>query len=157
MAAGRLKTTRSKIMAFVVYIGLAAVVGGILGYIDGNREAGGLPALVNTPSGLWIGLVLGVLAAVIGMVYGFFWMRSIDEAAQEAHKWSWYWGGSAGMALGMVALVVSMMPISAKWQPPAFFERTDPVAYMALGAVGLLTLMMVGYGLAWVWWWWSRR
>lgn len=157
MAVGRLKTTRSKVMAFVVYLALACAVGGVLGYIDGGREAGGKLALVETTTGLWIGLVLGLLAAIIGMVYGFFWMRSIDEAAQEAHKWSWYWGGSAGMAVGMVAFIISMMPITAKWQPPVLFERTDPVAYMSLGAVALLALMMAGYGVAWVWWWWSRR
>lgn len=157
MAAGRLKSTRSKILTFVVYIGLAAIVGGVLGYIDGDREAAGQAALVNSSSGVWLGLVLGGILAVIAMVYGFFWMRSIDEAAQEAHKWSWYWGGSAGMAVGMIGLVMAMMPVAAKWQPPVFMDRTDPVAYMGLGAVVMLSLMMLGYGVAWLWWWWSRR
>jgi hypothetical protein len=157
MASGQLKSTRSKVMAFVVYMGLAAAVGGVLGYMDGGREAAGQLPLVETSIGLWIGLALGIAGAVLGMGYGFYWMRSIDEAAQEAHKWSWYWGGSAGLALGMVGLIVAMVPASAQLSVPAFSGRTDPVAYMAAGAVCLILLMTIGYGLAWLWWWWSRR
>lgn len=157
MAAGRFKSTRSKIIVFGVYIAMAAAVGGVLGFMGTNREAAGQMGLAHSPIGVWLGLLLGSIIAIVSVVYGFLWMRSIDEAAQEAHKWSWYWGGSVGMAVGMVGLIVAMMPAVANWQPPSLFERTDPVAYMASGAFAMLGLMTLGYAVAWLWWWWSRR
>lgn len=157
MSARPLKSKGSKLAAFVIYLALAAVVGCILGYIDAAREDTGRQALMSSNMGLSIALGLGTLGAVVGVVYGYLWMRSIDEAAQEAHKWSWYWGGSLGMSVGVVGIVASMTAAAANWQPPAFMDRTDPAAYMALGAIVLLVLMMLGYGVAWAWWWWSRR
>lgn len=91
------------------------------------------------------------------MAIGTLWMRSIDEAAQEAHKSAWYWGGSAGMAVGGVLLVISaVQPATAALNLPAVLGRTDPVAYAAAGAFGILTLMLIGYGVVWAWWWLSR-
>jgi len=84
-------------------------------------------------------------------------MKSIDEAAQEAHKWSWYWGGSAGLGVGVVALLLSMAPASENWSVPTLDGRTDPVAYAASGAFGLMVVLLIGYGIAWAWWWFSRR
>ncbi|MNE97170.1 hypothetical protein D3C80_1954760 [compost metagenome] len=85
-------------------------------------------------------------------------MSSIDEAAQEAHKWAWFWGGSSGMAVGGVLVIMASLPQSAMIQIPAWYsDRTDPAAYAATGAFAMLTLMLIGYTVAWAWWWLGRR
>ena len=33
--------------------------------------------------------------------------RDASEAAQEAHKWAWFWGGSSGMAVGGVFVILA--------------------------------------------------
>ena len=33
-----------------------------------------------------------------------------DEAAREAHKAAWYWGGSGGMAVGGVLICLATLP-----------------------------------------------
>lgn len=103
---------------------------------------------------MWVAAVLGMIAAVW---LGGAWMASIDEAAQEAHKWSWYWGGSVGMAAGGVLLIVAMTPIARGWTVPVIIEPASPAAYAATGAVGMLLVMVTGYLLAWGLWWLRHR
>ena len=86
------------------------------------------------------------------------WMRSIDEAAREAHKSAWFWGGCGGMAVGGVFFILASIPPAAALEIPSWFSgRTDPAAYAATGGGALALLMVVGYTLAWAWWWWKRR
>lgn len=107
---------------------------------------------------VWIMGAFVVLVMIGAFATGVVWMRSIDEAAQEAHKWSWYWGGSAGIALGGVALCLTSLPQAASLDIPTWLSgRTDPAAYAATGAFAMLLLMLVAYGLAWTVWWMRRR
>jgi hypothetical protein len=122
----------------------------------------GVGAAISTATGSIVGVVVaavgGVLLMIMAVVIGAVWMRSIDEAAQEAHKWAWYWGGSTGLAVGGVGVVLATLPDAARWTPPAFFHgRTDAVAWMVTGAFGLMTLMVIGYCVAWALWWVMRR
>ena len=81
-----------------------------------------------------------------------------DEAAREAHKASWFYGGTGGLAVGGVFIILASTPPAARLTLPAWFDgRTDPAAYAATGAVGLMTLMLIGYGVVWGWWWLARR
>ena len=85
-------------------------------------------------------------------------MARIDEAAREAHKASWFYGGSGGLAVGGVFIILASTPPAARLTLPAWFDgRTDPAAYAATGAVGLMALMLIGYGVVWGWWWLARR
>ena len=79
-----------------------------------------------------------------------------DEAAREAHKSAWYWGGTAGMAVGGVAMVLSRLPQAASIRIPTLGDPT-PAGYAATGAMMMLCLMLLGYTLAWAWWWLARR
>ncbi len=109
-------------------------------------------------SGLWASWASAILAMVAAIWIGAAWMGSVDEAAQEAHKWSWYWGGCIGMAIGGVLLILATTPASQHWTVPvAPGHEGDPVAYAATGALGLLGLMLVGYLVAWGLWWLRRR
>lgn len=103
---------------------------------------------------MWVAAILGMAAA---MWLGGAWMLSIDEAAQEAHKWSWYWGGCGGMAVGGVLLILAMTPTGRDWSVPVLLEPASPAAYAATGAMGMLLLMVTGYLLAWGLWWLRHR
>ena len=107
---------------------------------------------------VWIMGAFVVLVMIGAFVVCIAWMRSIDEAAREAHKSAWYWGGSAGMAVGGVAVCLATLPQAASAHIPSWVgDRTDPAAYAATGAFAMLLLMLAGYTLAWAWWWRRRR
>lgn len=113
---------------------------------------------LSSSAGLTAIFVLACILMIAAVWLGARWMKSIDEAAQEAHKWSWYWGGSVGLAAGMVLVFVGSLPMGAGLQVASWFDgRTDPAAYMATGAMGIVGLMMIGYLLAWALWWFQRR
>lgn len=102
--------------------------------------------------------ILGPFAAILMLLAYLFsiaWMRTIDEAAREAHKTAWYWGGTAGMAVAGVGIVLTALPDARTWVFD-LGERTDPAYYMAAGALGTMFLMSLGYTLVWVGWWLSR-
>ena len=106
----------------------------------------------------WFALIFAIVAMVVSMATSISWMRNIDEAAREAHKSAWFWGGSGGMMVAGVGVVLASLPQSAAWTvPPLWFGRTDPMAWLAAGCFGSLLMMIVGYLVAWAWWWMARR
>lgn len=107
---------------------------------------------------MWIMGPFAVAAMIGSMIVAIAWMRSIDEAAREAHKAAWFWGGCGGMAVGGVFVVLASLPQAASLQLPSWFEgRADPAAYAATGAAALALLMVAGYTVVWAWWWLVRR
>lgn len=153
-----MKSARSKFLIKVVgglvLLTVCSVLGGgVIGYLSAST-----PGTAGGSAAMWI---IGAIAAVLmigALVVGVVWMRSIDEAAREAHKAAWYWGGSGGMAVGGVLAIMATLPGAARWTVPAFYNgRTDPAAYAATGAFGLMFLMIIGYAIVWAWWWLARR
>ena len=138
-------------LALVALFVLMFVVGIAAGYFGAQSDAP--PETVQ----FWILAVSAPFIMVGGLWMGAAWMKSIDEAAQEAHKASWYWGGSAGMAVGMIAIVLAQLPQIETVQFEPIGGRTDPAVYMAAGALGMVGLMLVGYIIVWAWWWLARR
>ena len=151
--AGKRKHIIQSVMAFGLIVLAAFVMGGVLGYLEAKGQD------INTSSAaLWAVGVFAALTMLISLWVGLKWMSSIDEAAQEAHKWAWFWGGSGGMAVGGVLVIMASLPQAAVINIPAWYsDRTDPAAYAATGAFAMLTLMIIGYGVAWAWWWLGRR
>ena len=101
--------------------------------------------------------------SVWGMVAGFplvlaltvMWWLRLDEAAREAHKWAWYWGATGGI----LASFPLLMGVSAA-KVVSFAGRigmSRPEELVAFGVLAVLTLQLVGYGLAWAAWWLRRR
>lgn len=122
-----------------------------VGYLSAS---GALEAADAVP---WIMGVVAVALMVGAFTVGLVWMRSIDEAAREAHKAAWFWGGSGGMALGGVAVILASLPQAEAVHLPNWFHgRTDPAAWAATGAMAMLLLMLAGYTLVWAWWWLAR-
>ncbi|PZR31666.1 hypothetical protein [Caulobacter segnis] len=105
---------------------------------------------VVLPRGLLtIGGAIIALAAFVGAVV--YW-RNIDEAAREAHKFAWFWGGSNSilLALPLPFLIGDQRLI-------ALFGQRSPTEWLAIGVVGLIVVQMVGYGLVWAAWWLRQR
>ena len=150
--------TVSKILIWsvggLVIIGAAAFG---LGFYEGYQNARSPgPASPDVP--LWLFATFATVVMGVSIWIGALWMRSIDEAAQEAHKWAWYWGGSCGMAVGGVIALMAILPRAASLDLPSLLpERTDPAAYLVTGAALMVLTMIAGYGVAWAVWWLRRR
>lgn len=116
-----------------------------------------ISVLTGSMWGVGISTVAAVGLMAMAVVVGTAWMRALDEAAREAHKSAWYWGGSAGLAVAGIGIMLATMPWAAAYQPiPIAPGRDDPAAWMATGAFIMMVLMLAGYGVAWAWWWLSR-
>ncbi|MDO9077379.1 MAG: hypothetical protein Q7U72_08000 [Brevundimonas sp.] len=132
-------------------IALVFVAAAVVGYFSAQGSVDEDRAIV------WIMGAFVVLIMIGAMVAGAAWMRSIDEAAREAHKAAWYWGGSGGMAVGGVLLCMATLPQAGTIHIPSWLDgRTDPAAYAATGAFGMMMLMLIGYTVVWAWWWITR-
>ena len=106
---------------------------------------------------VWTMTGFAVYLMIWALWIGAAWMGSIDEAAREAHKAAWYWGGCAGMAVGGVGIILAGLDQAKNMTFTTYDGRTDPVAYMAVGATGIVLLMLAGYTIVWAWWWLARR
>jgi magnesium-transporting ATPase (P-type) len=149
MFAAKRKLVLCTILGFVALLIASLLSGIVMGYVkaSGQEVADGKVAL----------LIFGAFAVTVmvgAIVVGALWMRSIDEAAREAHKAAWYWGGSTGMAAGGVLMILTSLPQAATIPIPSFLpDRIDPAAYAATGAFAMMSVMMVGYLIVWAWWW----
>ncbi len=124
----------------------SAIVGGLTGFGGSMlREFG-----VVLPQ-------LAVFGASVIVVIALFWVsviywRNIDEAAREAHKFAWFWGGTGGMLV--------MLPLASLVSTErlvAVVGQRSPSEWVALGFVSLLLAQLVGYGLVWAGWWLRQR
>lgn len=145
----------------VIMIGLGGLLAILLAVFLATAAIGYGTAQGAISVGASVPLFMGVVALLlmVGAFWiGVLWMRSIDEAAREAHKWAWYWGGTAGMAVGGVFMLLSAVPRETPLQVPLIMGGTpDPAGYAATGAFGLMMLMTLGYSIAWAIWWWRHR
>lgn len=130
---------------------------GLLGWcLLGGMLVGGAMALLDHFGGpaaqpLRAALIVASLIGVFGVTVA--WWRGADEAVREAHKWAWFWGGSAGMTVGLGALL--MLSYGGVVVP--VLPDAGPNAEVMLGAMGMLLVMMVGYLVAWAAWWLRHR
>lgn len=134
---------------FALIVLLTALLGGLAGF--GSAFLGDRPGAV----GLGITAIIVSTAMALGFVACVWWWRQIDEAAREAHKWAWWWGGSAGMAVGAV-LMLTVLRTAHNGGLPASFGTT-PGEIFASGILSILLFQVVGYGLAWAGWWLKHR
>ena len=96
--------------------------------------------------------LIAVMAATLAV--SIWWWRRLDEAAREAHKWAWYWGGSAGMVVGLAAILT----LTTRDVDLARFLPADanPGDMIVGGMMSILLFQLTGYTLAWAWWWLAR-
>jgi len=93
--ASKRKLILQTVAGFGVILLAGFVMGAVLGYMEGKGQD-----VMTSTAVLWVVGAFAALTMLISLWVGLRWMSSIDEAAQEAHKWAWFWGGSSGMAVG---------------------------------------------------------
>jgi hypothetical protein len=122
---------------------VCVIAGGLAGGVSAafGETAGMGPMIVAGSVGLAMAATLWVCAR---------WWRSLDEAAQEAHKWAWWWGSTLGLAVAAVAIftLVYGAPERLVGEPKELFLA---------GAALIGGVQTVGYGVAWAFWWLQRR
>jgi hypothetical protein len=114
--------------------------------------AGGVSAAVGDGGWSSAPTVAGAvgLAMAVGLWVCARWWRGLDEAAQEAHKWAWWWGSTFGGSLGGVALFTLAYSGES--------ALTGDPADILIGGAGLIVIAQaLGYGVAWAVWWLQRR
>lgn len=122
----------------------------VVGFVIGAGHALLEDAGIALPTGLLTaGGGIMALAAFVGAVI--YW-RNIDEAAREAHKFAWFWGGS-----NTILLVLPLPFMIGDARLIALMGQRSPTEWVAIGVVGLIAAQMVGYGLVWVGWWLRQR
>lgn len=92
-------------------------------------------------------------AAVLGVVFACFWVVTLDEAAQQAHYISWFWGGSAGLVVSM------LMFVSVALRPEAFEPALAELGAVNAFAGGIAFGVMpptIGYAIWWIVLWLRR-
>jgi hypothetical protein len=135
--------------AFALMLLGVAVLGGIAGGVGGflGDQAGGYGFAVTT--------LAICLAMAVGFAACIWWWRGIDEAAREAHKWAWWWGGSAGMGVGG-ALLIGLSIRAEDLAMPSNFGST-PADIFVSGMMSILLFQLAGYVIAWAGWWLKHR
>lgn len=120
--------------------------------------AGTASALLRPEDGIMSALVPGLILALVFVAVFFIsvkWWRTLDEAAQEAHKWAWWWGGSWGMAAGFI--VIGALYLLDRDDAVGGLLGNSPSAIFYHGAMAIVLAQTLGYALCWSLWWLSRR
>lgn len=104
----------------------------------------------------WIGTALTALTITVTMGLALWatlnWWRRSDEAVREAHKWAWLWGGSGGMAAGMILLMTAFIRL-----PDDALPAWSTAEALQNGAMIVILAQLAGYCLAWAAWWLRHR
>ncbi|WP_324506421.1 hypothetical protein [Brevundimonas sp.] len=134
----------------IALVVVSALLGGVLAVASNAAPGLGLGALI-----LAVVLVIA-LAALGGWLISIYW-HQIDEAAREAHKWAWYWGGNVALLPLMMGLAVLLQtPDAAVPLWPGL--EANPAGYVATGGMAVISTLLIGYALAWLYWWlWKSR
>ncbi|ATC32454.1 hypothetical protein CA606_08890 [Caulobacter vibrioides] len=104
-----------------------------------------------TPPASFLGYGLLALAPVMLVISVIYW-RNIDEAAREAHKFAWFWGGSGAI---LIAAPLAMLVGDARLT--ALAGPHSPSEWFAIGVFSLLVFQLAAYGLVWAIWWLRQR
>jgi hypothetical protein len=126
-------------------LGVLAVYVLMIALVFGLRASG-----VQMAGGVRLGVAIGFTIPVGWFILNYW--RAIDEAAREAQKWAWFWGGSAGMAVALVTMITR-----PRWVIATFADGANPVDVLHAGAAILIAAQLLGFFAAWAFWWGSRR
>ena len=127
-------------------LSIAVLYAAMIAVVFGMRQLGFHP---NLP------VRLAIAIPVAGAAFWFvaqYW-RALDEVAREAHKWSWYWGGTAGMMLAFVLLMVRQIGL-VDWLAAG---AESPQHLLMHGGLVVIACQLLGATVAWLLWWARRR
>ena len=110
---------------------------------------------ITDTSPMLAGLVAAVVMLLAIPILFKDWAR-YDEASREAHKTSWFWGATAGVAITGAVLALMMASRDSFAELPAV-GPADPLGYFAAGALATMVAQAGCYVVAWAGWWISKR
>ena len=129
---------------------MGLVGGGLLGFFSSGTDTR------VQGSGLLSWGICSVLLGLLAWITVMYWRR-LDEAAREAHKWAWFWGGN----VALVPLVAGFAVLTANpgmAVPVLVGSQATPAAYLASGGMIVVLTLVAGYTMAWLYWWlWKSR
>lgn len=146
------KLSRWSIRDIALICAVVALFFAAIGWASVVRASGG-DMLQEHPLSLWTLIASSLLLVAVVTVI---WWRNIDEAAREAHKWSWYWGGSAGLS-GVLVLFFLVNMTGGSFGRDTIVSAGLAGRELELGMATGAVLPVIGYAIAWVIWWWRRR
>lgn len=142
---GRKAPLRTYLAALAVSGLIGAVAAGIVGF---SLELGGI--------GIVAAAIVTAVAVALTVWICLLWWHGLDEAAREAHKWAWWWGGTAGTLIGGLGIMALSMVGSEDGRLPGGLASLSPTDGAMLAVVTVLLLQVGGYGIAWAVWWLAR-
>ena len=143
------RALRNKWVVMALYLlGVVALIVGLLAAARALDLGTGEFAAVHT------GLMLVVMAGALAVCL--YWWRRTDEAAREAHKWSFFWGATCGIAVLGVALP-PLLPGGGLVRLARGFDFDGETGLVLFGLLLALIVQLVGYTIAWAVWWLKRR
>jgi hypothetical protein len=131
------------------WLTISMALGGIVGGLVGLFSALGLKPTAWAAAGL--------SGAVIGLTFWFAWKwwQALDEAAREAHKTGWYWGGTAGMMASMV-LFCGLNFADPALDLSRYAMVPGDAGLVLTGIAVTVSAQVIGYIVVWAGWWWMR-
>lgn len=81
--------------------------------------------------------------------------RGIDEAARDAQKTAWLWGGALAMIPGMVLLMVLGAP--HRGVSDRLLALAPQLNLLTIGGLIMALVQLAGFSLAWAVWWAGKR
>lgn len=96
-----------------------------------------------------------LIAGGVGLWLSWRWWIAVDEAVREAHKTSWFWGGSTAMIL-VGAIALALFGITQGDAVEQLGVTREEAGLILSGIVLTLTMLLAGYGVCWAGWWLIR-
>ncbi|WAC46751.1 hypothetical protein OVA03_08455 [Asticcacaulis sp. SL142] len=136
-------------VAIYAILGIGALLGGVIGYLEGA----GIADIRQNPQ---LAMIVVTVFILLALAFSIVWWRSSDEAVREAHKWAWYWGGSCGL---LVVMPIYFLSVATGGD----FGESFMAYFNAQGSgfeFGIMTGLIppiIGYVIAWGIWWLRHR
>ncbi len=144
----KLDTIRKSYFAYLITM---CVLGGVGAFLL-------LRGMANLRQVLGGYLIILVIVLAISFPMCISWWKQIDEAAREAHKTAWFWGGSIGMFVSILIAALNLFFDGAILNGIGKVYNIHNINDYGFefGLINVMTFMGLGYMIHWGLWWKGR-
>ncbi|MEK7661437.1 MAG: hypothetical protein AAB680_05295 [Pseudomonadota bacterium] len=123
---------------------------GVIGLMRGTTS-------IKQALGAYLLITLGVILVSIPLSIS--WWKQIDEAARDAHKTAWFWGGSIGMSVAILITALNLFFDGAILMKLGEIYHISDIQNFGFefGLMNVMTFMGFGYVIHWGIWRRQRR